>query len=137
MALIGMRGRDAQSRSASSTIPAAEVADLLVDVAVRRAGTSRWPAGRRRRRAYELAAESDADLSAATLWLGDERVVPPDDERSNLRMVRERADRPAARGAAPAADAGRHARSGPTRRRPRTSRCCARRSATTRGSTSR
>ena len=23
------------------------------------------------------------------MWLGDERVVPPDDERSNLRMVRE------------------------------------------------
>jgi 6-phosphogluconolactonase len=41
------------------------------------------------RRAYELAAETDADLSAATLWLGDERCVPPEDDRSNVRMVRE------------------------------------------------
>jgi 6-phosphogluconolactonase len=41
------------------------------------------------RRAYELAAGSDADFSAATLWLGDERLVPLDDERCNLRMVRE------------------------------------------------
>jgi 6-phosphogluconolactonase len=40
------------------------------------------------RRAYEIASQSDADLSAATLWLGDERIVPEDDERSNLRMVR-------------------------------------------------
>lgn len=29
------------------------------------------------------------DLSGTTLWLGDERCVEPDDERSNYRMVRE------------------------------------------------
>jgi len=68
--------------------PAAEVADLLVDVASA-GGHVALSGGSTPRRAYELAAESDADLSAATLWLGDERVVPDDDERSNLRMVRE------------------------------------------------
>ena len=29
------------------------------------------------------------DISRATLWFGDERCVPPDDERSNYRMVKE------------------------------------------------
>src|SRR5215218_4241992 len=68
--------------------PAAEVADLLVDVAAA-GGHVALSGGSTPRRAYELAAATDADLSAATLWLGDERVVPLDDERCNLRMVRE------------------------------------------------
>jgi 6-phosphogluconolactonase len=29
------------------------------------------------------------DVSRTTFWLGDERCVPPDDERSNYRMIRE------------------------------------------------
>jgi 6-phosphogluconolactonase len=41
------------------------------------------------RRAYELAAELEPDWSRATLWWGDERCVPPDDSRSNFRLVRE------------------------------------------------
>jgi 6-phosphogluconolactonase len=68
--------------------PAAEVADLLVDVAAA-GGHVALSGGSTPRRAYELAAETDADLSAATLWLGDERCVPPEDDRSNVRMVRE------------------------------------------------
>jgi 6-phosphogluconolactonase len=68
--------------------PASEVADLLVDVACA-GGHVALSGGSTPRRAYELAAAGDDDLSAATLWLGDERVVAPDDERSNLRMVRE------------------------------------------------
>jgi 6-phosphogluconolactonase len=67
--------------------PAAEVADLFVDIACA-GGHIALSGGSTPRRAYEIASRSDADLSAATLWLGDERVVPPDDERSNLRMVR-------------------------------------------------
>ena len=67
--------------------PAAEVADLLLDVACA-GGHIALSGGSTPRHAYELASKSDADLSAATLWLGDERLVPPDDERSNLRMVR-------------------------------------------------
>jgi 6-phosphogluconolactonase len=68
--------------------PAAAVADLLIDVACA-GGHIALSGGSTPRRAYEIASESDADLSAATLWLGDERIVPEDDERSNLRMVRE------------------------------------------------
>jgi 6-phosphogluconolactonase len=67
--------------------PATEVAGLLVDVAAA-GGQIALSGGSTPRRAYELAAGTDADLSAATLWLGDERVVPADDERSNLRLVR-------------------------------------------------
>jgi 6-phosphogluconolactonase len=67
--------------------PAAEVADLLIDIACA-GGHIALSGGSTPEHAYELAAQTDADLSAATLWLGDERVVPLDDERSNLRMVR-------------------------------------------------
>lgn len=41
------------------------------------------------KRAYALLAERGHDLSAGRLWMGDERYVPADDERSNARLVRE------------------------------------------------
>ena len=39
--------------------------------------------------AYEHAARLDPDWSKVTLWWGDERCVPPDDERSNYRLAKE------------------------------------------------
>jgi 6-phosphogluconolactonase len=39
-------------------------------------------------RAYELAAELQPDWRAATVWWGDDRAVPPDDERSSYALVR-------------------------------------------------
>ena len=53
------------------------------------AGTSRSPAGRRRGVAYERAAALGADWSRSVLWFGDDRCVPPDDERSNYRLAKE------------------------------------------------
>ncbi|HLX31880.1 MAG TPA: 6-phosphogluconolactonase [Gaiellaceae bacterium] len=41
------------------------------------------------RRAYEAAAELESDWSRVDLWWGDERCVPPDDERSNYGMAKE------------------------------------------------
>ena len=41
------------------------------------------------RRSYELAAGAVPDWTGATVWLGDERCVPPDDPLSNQRLVRE------------------------------------------------
>ena len=38
--------------------------------------------------AYELAAGLESDWSRARLWWGDERCVPPDDERSNYLLVK-------------------------------------------------
>ncbi len=40
------------------------------------------------RRAYELAAELEPDWSKAEVWWGDERCVPPDDERANFGMAK-------------------------------------------------
>jgi 6-phosphogluconolactonase len=41
------------------------------------------------RRAYEIAAQLEPDWSGVDVWWGDERCVPPDDERSNYRMAKE------------------------------------------------
>ena len=67
---------------------ARRAAELLV-AAARRGGHIALSGGSTPRPAYELAAELEPDWSAADVWLGDDRVVPPDDDRSNLRLVRE------------------------------------------------
>jgi 6-phosphogluconolactonase len=41
------------------------------------------------RDAYERAAESRDAWRGATLWFGDERCVPPDDDRSNFKLADE------------------------------------------------
>jgi 6-phosphogluconolactonase len=38
--------------------------------------------------AYELAAQLRPDWSGVHLWFGDDRAVPPDDERSTYRLVK-------------------------------------------------
>ena len=70
-----------------------EVASFVADelVAAARAGSSIvLTGGESPGRAYELAAKREPDWSEATLWWGDERAVPPDDERSNYRLADER-----------------------------------------------
>ncbi len=67
--------------------PAAEAADRLA-TAADGGGHIALAGGSTPRRAYEQAAELDADWSHATLWFGDERCVPPDHEHSNFGMVR-------------------------------------------------
>jgi 6-phosphogluconolactonase len=39
--------------------------------------------------AYGVAAELQPDWSGTHVWFGDERAVPPDDERSNFRLAEE------------------------------------------------
>jgi 6-phosphogluconolactonase len=39
--------------------------------------------------AYELAASIRPDWSGGHIWFGDDRAVPPDDERSNYRLAKE------------------------------------------------
>jgi 6-phosphogluconolactonase len=67
---------------------ASVVADQLVDFA-RDGAAIVLTGGTSVGRAYELAAEREPDWSAAMLWWGDERCVPPEDERSNFRLARE------------------------------------------------
>jgi len=66
--------------------PAERVADLLVDAA-RAGGSIVLTGGSAPGRAYELAAQREPDWSSATVWWGDERCVPPDDDLSNYKLA--------------------------------------------------
>jgi len=82
-------GRDVQIVVADDVEEVAGlVADRLVETA-RAGGSIVATGGSGPRRAYQLAAEREADWSRAQIWWGDERCVPPDDENSNYRNVKE------------------------------------------------
>lgn len=66
--------------------PAAACAKLLVDTAAA-GGQIVLTGGSTPRVAYEQAATQPDAWEHATLWFGDERCVPPSDERSNYRMA--------------------------------------------------
>jgi 6-phosphogluconolactonase len=67
--------------------PSARVAELLAEAAT--AGqTIVLTGGASVERAYELAAALQPDWSGASVWWGDERCVPPDDERSNYGLAK-------------------------------------------------
>jgi len=67
--------------------PAAAVAAMLADAA-RAGGHVVLTGGSTPARAYELAAGRECDWSRVELWWGDERCVPPEDERSNYGMAK-------------------------------------------------
>jgi 6-phosphogluconolactonase len=67
--------------------PADDVAERLA-AAARAGGHIVLTGGSTPRAAYELAAGLETDWSAVELWWGDERCVPPDDERSNYGMAK-------------------------------------------------
>ena len=67
---------------------ASAAADLMVEHA-RNGAHIALSGGSTPKAAYRFAAERLEDWSRATLWLGDERLVGEDDERSNYRMARE------------------------------------------------
>ena len=68
--------------------PARAVAELLADHA-RRGDSIVLTGGSSVADAYRDAASLEPDWSAVTLWWGDERCVPPDDDRSNYRLAKE------------------------------------------------
>jgi 6-phosphogluconolactonase len=67
--------------------PEAAVAELLA-AAARRGETIALTGGTSVERAYELAAALEPDWSNASVWWGDERCVPPEDERSNFGLAK-------------------------------------------------
>ena len=67
---------------------AARAAAEALVAAARRGDRIFLAGGSTPRRAYELAAEQEPDWSRASVSWGDERCVPPDDERSNFRLAR-------------------------------------------------
>jgi 6-phosphogluconolactonase len=84
-----LKARDVEVTIAPDDAGVADrVAELLVGAA--RAGAEiALTGGSTPRRAYERAAELGGDWSRAGIWWGDERCVPPDDERSNYRLANE------------------------------------------------
>jgi len=66
---------------------ARRVADVLAEAA-RAAQEIALTGGSTPARAYELAAELEPEWSAAGVWWGDERCVPPEDERSNFGLAK-------------------------------------------------
>jgi 6-phosphogluconolactonase len=68
--------------------PSAAVGDVLADQAAR-GGSIVLTGGSTPGKAYEHAAKLTPDWSTVTLWWGDERCVPPDDERSNYHLASE------------------------------------------------
>jgi 6-phosphogluconolactonase len=68
--------------------PAATVGELLADQA-KRGGSIVLTGGSGPGAAYERAAARAPDWGRVTLWWGDDRCVPPDDERSNYRLAKE------------------------------------------------
>lgn len=68
--------------------PAAAVAVVLADQAAR-GGSIVLTGGSSVAEAYRRAAALEPDWGLVTLWWGDERCVPPDDERSNFRLSKE------------------------------------------------
>jgi 6-phosphogluconolactonase len=63
------------------------VAERLAEQA-RAGGSAVLTGGSTPRRAYEVAAELEPDWSRVELWWGDERCVPPADDRSNFGMAK-------------------------------------------------
>ena len=82
-----MRVRDAELIVTDDEESAAKrVAELLAEAA--RAGSEiALTGGSTPARAYELAADLEQDWSGAGVWWGDERCVPPDDDRSNFGLA--------------------------------------------------
>jgi 6-phosphogluconolactonase len=68
--------------------PAADVGDLLAAQATH-GGSIVLTGGGSVGDAYVRAADLAPDWSAVDVWWGDERCVPPDDERSNYRLAKE------------------------------------------------
>lgn len=67
--------------------PAQVVGERLAEAA-RNGGHVVLTGGRTPRAAYEVAAGLEGDWTRVEVWFGDERCVPPDDERSNYGLAR-------------------------------------------------
>jgi 6-phosphogluconolactonase len=67
---------------------AARRAGALLAEAARGGGHIALSGGKSPELAHETAAKLQPDWSRAALWWGDERCVPPDDERSNYAMAK-------------------------------------------------
>ena len=63
------------------------VAERAAAILVEARGHVALSGGSTPKRAYALAAGRRPDWTGVTLWLGDERYVPPEDADANVRMI--------------------------------------------------
>ena len=86
---MGLTAGDVEFRVAADPYEAAELVASDLAVSAQRGGQIALSGGSTPRPAYARAADIEPDWSAVALWFADERCVPPDDARSNYRLVRE------------------------------------------------
>ena len=84
-----MKGRDVELVVVEDENEVAAVVAKRLARAAQDGGNVVLTGGKTPKKAYEQAAKDAPDWSNVTLWWGDERCVPPDDENSNYRMAKE------------------------------------------------
>jgi 6-phosphogluconolactonase len=84
-----VKGRDVELVIVDSAKEVAAVVAERLARAAQDGGNVVLTGGQTPRQAYEQAAKRETDWSKIELWWGDERCVPPDDDRSNFGMARE------------------------------------------------
>ena len=84
-----MKGRDIELVIADSAKEVASIVAARLAEAARDGGNVVLTGGQTPKLAYEQAAKEQADWSRVELWWGDERCVPPDDDRSNYKLARD------------------------------------------------
>jgi 6-phosphogluconolactonase len=67
---------------------AGAAAEIFID-RIRQGGHIALSGGSTPKAVYRIASKQVDEWGGAVMWLGDERVVPPEDPRSNYRMARE------------------------------------------------
>ena len=84
-----MTGREIELVVVDSAKEAAAVVAKRLSEAAREGGNIVLTGGKTPEQAYRQAAKEERDWSKVELWWGDERCVPPDDERSNFKLARD------------------------------------------------
>ena len=84
-----MKGREIELVVADSAKEVASIVAARLAEAARDGGNIVLTGGQTPKLAYEQAAKEQADWSRVELWWGDERCVPPDDDRSNYKVAKD------------------------------------------------
>ena len=83
-----MRGRDIELVIVDSAKEVATIVAKRLVRAAREGGNVVLTGGKTPKQAYEQATKQESDWSKVELWWGDERCVPPDDDRSNYKLAK-------------------------------------------------
>jgi 6-phosphogluconolactonase len=84
-----MRGRDIELVVVDSASQVAAIVATRLAQAAENGGNIVLTGGKTPKLAYEQAAREQTDWSSVELWWGDERCVPPHDDRSNYKLAKD------------------------------------------------